>query len=85
MFTKAFWKDASERAVKTAAQFALVALGVDGAGLASLNWTVTGISIAGAVLASFVTSVISAATPPGQIGPSPQNPSLDEKVSGDLF
>lgn len=71
MFTKAFWKDATERAIKTAAQFVLVFIGVDGAGIAQLNWTVVGASVGGAVLASYVTSIISGSTPPGQIGPTP--------------
>jgi len=70
MFTKAFWKEAAERAVKTAAQVVLTFIGLDGAGLLGLNWTVTGTAIAGAAIASFVTSVISSATPVGQISPN---------------
>lgn len=70
MFTKAFWKEAAERAIKTAAQVVLTFIGLDGAGLLGLNWTVAGVGIAGAALASFVTSVISSATPVGQITPN---------------
>jgi|SRR5690242_14001212 len=69
MFTKAFWKEAAERAVKTAAQVVLTFIGLDGAGLLGLNWTVAGTGVAGAIVASLVTSVISGATPVGQITP----------------
>lgn len=69
MFTVKFWKEAAERAVKTAAQVALAFLGMDGAGLLHLNWTVAGAAIGGSVLASFLTSAISGATPVGQITP----------------
>jgi hypothetical protein len=70
MFTAAFWKGAVERAVKTGAQVALAFIGLDGANLLSLNWTVTGVGIAGAIVASFLTSAISASTAPGQVEPN---------------
>ncbi|GAW54759.1 holin [Nocardioides sp. PD653] len=65
MFTKKFWKRASERAVKSAAQAAVLALG----GAASLDamhadWeTVGSFALGGAVL-SYLTSVITSGTGP---------------------
>ena len=70
MFTKAFWKEAAERAIKTAAQVVLTFIGLDGAGLLGLNWTVAGVGNAGAALAWFVTSEIASGTPVGQITPN---------------
>lgn len=70
MFTSAFWKDALERAIKTAAQTVLVFVGLDGGGLLTLNWTVAGAAIGGSVIASFATSAVSGATPAGQITPN---------------
>lgn len=71
MWSKQFWKEATERAIKTAAQTLLAFIGLDGSGLLSLNWTVTGVAVGGATLASVVTSIVSASTPVGVIGPSP--------------
>jgi hypothetical protein len=70
MWTAKFWKEATERAIKTAAQVALVFLGIDGGGLLTLNWTVAGVAIAGGALASYATSVVSAASGPGEITPN---------------
>ncbi|MBA2338578.1 MAG: holin, partial [Acidimicrobiia bacterium] len=64
MFTSTFWKDAAERAVKTAAQAALLALGGDMidvfAGLAL--WQTIGGAAAGGALLSILTSVATAAS-----------------------
>lgn len=70
MWTAKFWKEATERAIKTAAQFALVFIGADGGGLMTLNWNVAGVAIAGGALASYTTSIISAASPSGDITPN---------------
>lgn len=52
MFTKIFWKDASERAISTAAQFLLVLGGADGANFLSLDSKqVVLLSLAGAFAA----------------------------------
>ena len=59
MYTSEFWKDAGERATKTAAQ-ALVALFVAGVTIMSVDW-VEALAIAGtAALVSVLTSVASA-------------------------
>lgn len=63
MFSKVFWKDALERAIKTAAQFGLFALG-------TVTWTVigdvistsqaVGLAVAFGFVLSILTSVASA-------------------------
>lgn len=60
MFTKRFWQDATERAVKTAAQV-IVTLGVGGAlNILTIDWEATiGLSLGGALL-SYATSIVSA-------------------------
>lgn len=56
MFTRRFWRDALERAAKTAAQ-TLAASGLLGVGLLDLDWRVA-LSITGAaVLASLLSSL----------------------------
>lgn len=53
-----FWLDAADRAIRTAAQSALTALGGDTFNIWSVNWqTVAGIS-GGAALFSVLTSII---------------------------
>ena len=61
LFTKAFWKDATERALKTAAQFTIGGLGL---GQVADAWTIDwkiglGFAITGLVL-SLLTSIASA-------------------------
>ena len=64
LFTRAFWADAAERAIKTAAQVAILAIGqgvtVD---LFSADWrNVTGLAAGGAAL-SLLSSIASARVP----------------------
>ena len=60
MFTKAFWLDAGERALKTFAQAFLSVLAVSGVTVLNLNWT-EALAIAGtATLGSVLTSIVSA-------------------------
>ncbi len=54
MFTARFWKQAFERAVKTAAQFAIVGLGGNFTSVWDADWQV----IAGAAAAGAVTSLL---------------------------
>lgn len=54
MLTGDFWRDAFERAVKTAAQFVLVGLGGDVVSVWSLDWK----ALAGAAGAGFVVSLV---------------------------
>lgn len=58
--TRAFWRDAIERAVKTAAQFALGAIGADQLDVVSADWGgIVSLAVGGAVL-SILTSIGSA-------------------------
>lgn len=64
LFTRAFWADAAERSLKTAAQVAILAIGqgvtVD---LFSADWrNVAGLALGGAVL-SLLSSIASARVP----------------------
>ena len=60
IWVSASWKDAAERAAKTAAQSAVIALGGDAFNVWAVDWAgVSGVSLGGAVL-SLLTSVASA-------------------------
>lgn len=59
MFTRIFWLDAGERAARTAAQTALGLLVGSATGLLGLDWLSTGSTVATAVVASLLTSLIS--------------------------
>lgn len=61
--TKAFWFDALERAVKTAAQTATVALGAGAVDLLSVPWQATLSISGGAAVLSLLTSIGSAQLP----------------------
>ncbi len=51
MFTRKFWRDALERAVRTAAQAAATAFGGDVVNVWAVDWqTVTGLSLGAALL-----------------------------------
>jgi hypothetical protein len=65
LFTRAFWADAAERAIKTAAQVALVAIGQDaiGADLWGANLGNVAALAASAALVSLLTSIASARVP----------------------
>lgn len=64
MFTKRFWKDASERAAKSAAQAALLALSVGSAtvgfDVVTTDWVYVASFTAGGAVLSYLTSVLSA-------------------------
>ena len=65
MFTKKFWKDAGERAVKTGAQSAVSVLGANATGLLDADW-LTVASVAGlAAVVSLLTSIGSGAVTDG--------------------
>ena len=53
IWTKAFWKDAAERVVATAAQVAVAMLSADGMGVLDVAWTQTGSVVALAALLAF--------------------------------
>lgn len=60
MFTKDFWLQATERALKTFAQFVLVLVGSTAFNVFSVDWMqILGLSLGGAVL-SYATSIVSA-------------------------
>lgn len=60
MFTLTFWKLATERAAKTAAQAAVLVIGADQFNAIAVDWPeVGGFALGGAIL-SYLTSVISA-------------------------
>ena len=63
LFTRTFWLDALERAVKTAAQSAVLVVGAGQVDALSADWlTVGGFALGGALL-SVLTSMASAASP----------------------
>ena len=60
LFTKVFWEDAAERAVKSGAQAVVLALGGDAFSVWAVDWqTVSGIGLGGIAL-SLLTSIASA-------------------------
>jgi hypothetical protein len=60
MFTKKFWIEATERAVKTFAQFVLVLGAAGSINVFSVDWqTNLGLALGGALL-SYATSIVSA-------------------------
>lgn len=76
MWTWTFWKQAIERAIKTAAQVAAAILGVAGMGILDVDWKATGSIVALAVVASLVTSLATsgfgAADSPSAVAINPQ-------------
>lgn len=64
MFTRQFWPKAFERAVKSAAQAALLVLGADQINAMQANWgDVGGFALGGAVL-SLLTSLVTSGVGP---------------------
>ena len=71
MFTVKFWKEATERALKTFAQFILVLGTANTFNVFTVDWkTNLGLALGGALL-SYATSIVSA-----NIGPKKDDPSL---------
>lgn len=71
MITSRFWRETFERAVKTAAQSAILVLGVDQLDAFAADWaTVAGFGLGGFVL-SLLTSIAS-----HRIGPDDGSPSV---------
>lgn len=60
MFTKSFWRDASERGAKTAAQAAILAIGADTVNALAVGWVDVAGFAAGGLVLSLLTSVASA-------------------------
>lgn len=59
MFTKTFWKQALERATKSAVQ-AVLGLGIlDGANVLHFDWKLAGATALGAFVVSVLTSLVS--------------------------
>ena len=62
MWTWNFWKQALERAIKTAAQSAVAILGVAGLGILDVDWkqvaSVVGLAVVASVLSSIATSTM---------------------------
>lgn len=69
MFTVLFWKAAAERAIKTAAQAAVVLIGADMVDVLTLDWVHVASLSAGAAVVSVLTSIASSAIS-SQPGPS---------------
>lgn len=60
IYTKEFWVKATERAVKTLAQFVLVMFGGESFNIFTLDWMqFAGVALAGVVV-SYATSIVSA-------------------------
>jgi hypothetical protein len=60
MFTKLFWKDATERAIKTFAQFYVTLAATQALDVFTMDWkALIGVSVGGALL-SYATSLVSA-------------------------
>lgn len=60
IWTKAFWMEATERALKTFAQFILALQAGDALNIFNIDWTQTLGAAVGGVLLSYATSIVSA-------------------------
>jgi len=78
MWTWTFWKQALERAIKTAAQVGAALLGVAGLGILDVDWKSVGSVIALAVVASLLTSIatseVGQANSPSAVAVTPPAP-----------
>ena len=57
MFSPEFWKAAGVRALRTAAQTAIAAIGTDSL-MSEINWIAVGSTTAVATILSFLTSIV---------------------------
>ena len=60
IYSRAFWRDASERSVKSAAQAAILALGGSAVNVLTLDWATLAGAAGGGALLSLLTSLASA-------------------------
>lgn len=60
IYTRAFWRDASERAYKSAAQAAILAIGGGAVNVLTLDWATVAGASGGGLLLSLLTSIASA-------------------------
>ena len=60
MFTVNFWRQAAERAVKTAAQFLVFTFGADQFDMLTADWKTIGVSVASGLVLSLATSILTA-------------------------
>lgn len=60
MYTKEFWLRATERAIKTFAQFVIVLFTADAFNLLALDWVQAGAAALAGVVVSYATSIVSA-------------------------
>ena len=68
MWTLEFWRSVAERAIKTAAQAAVLATGAGIANILTLDWAVFAGAAGGGALLSILTSLGSEASPFGNPG-----------------
>ena len=61
IFTAAFWIAATERAVKSAAQVAILTIGADSFNVVTMDWAEVGGFAAGGLVLSYLTSIASGA------------------------
>jgi len=59
IYTASFWRDAIERAIKTAAQSALLAIGGGAVNVVALDWITIGGAAGGGFVLSMLTSIAS--------------------------
>jgi hypothetical protein len=60
MYTKEFWLRATERAIKTFAQFVIVLFTADAFNLFTLDWLQVGGAALAGIVVSYATSIVSA-------------------------
>lgn len=64
MFTRTFWRKATERALKTAAQSAILVFGADQINALSANWSDVGGFALGGLVLSYLFSISTAGAGP---------------------